>query len=340
MNLDSIITDTASSAAPISCGPAPTSGSSLAPSNGELVKRGSYLRAREWEAADAHPPRHLIRADVARHDARRELPFAGATAALRSGGCGCSIERGGLPGSVEGRPGRSEPGGSPDHGRGRSAGLRQVDGQLATDVARTAVDVARSADFITAIGTLDWALWRRNPHRVSREQLAAELEKLPGTLRRRFVERAIVFASPLGLVRRILAAPSCSSSGTSFRNNRSSSRTPRRVLRGLRLAAPPVISGFGKYLDRDEDGGDPAGRQAKSTKYARGRACCSRLRCRARDGGVRRSESGDARWRSATAAWSPAASRPAALPAADAAQPASLPIQEERSRCPSPRSAS
>lgn len=49
---------------------------------GELVKlrRGSYVRAAEWEAADERA-RHLLRARAARHDARQELPFAGATAA-------------------------------------------------------------------------------------------------------------------------------------------------------------------------------------------------------------------------------------------------------------------
>ncbi|MBN9140762.1 MAG: hypothetical protein J0H23_08040 [Micrococcales bacterium] len=165
---------------------------------GELVKlrRGAYIPAALWEAADERT-RHLWRAEAASHDARQELPFAGATAATIWGMWLHShpeevtfLDRwkGG---------GRSEPGVRRITAAAAGAGLRRIEGRLVTDVARTAIDVARAADFARAVGTLDWALWRRNPHRVSRERLAEELRKLPGTMRRRFVERAIVFASPL-----------------------------------------------------------------------------------------------------------------------------------------------
>lgn len=231
---------------------------------GELVKlrRGSYLRAREWEAADARA-RHLIRADVARHYARRELPFAGATAAAI---WGMWVHE--YPDEVvfldrwKGG-GRSEPGVRRITAAAASAGLRRVDGRLVTDVARTAVDVARSADFATAIGTLDWALWRRNPHRVSREQLAAELEKLPSTLRRRFVERAIVFASPLSdSYAESLARALIFELGYELPEQQAEFPHARGVYfvdfawRSRRVIAE--FDGFGKYLDPEMNGGDPA----------------------------------------------------------------------------------
>lgn len=165
---------------------------------GGLVKlrRGAYAISTAWEAAD-DATRHLIRADAAARDARRELPFAGATAAAIWG-----MWLHAHPDEVTFLDrwkggGRSEPGVRRITAAAATAATRRIGGRLVTDVARTAIDVARHADFVTAIGSLDWALWRKNPHRVTREELAAELEKLPPTLRRRFVERAIRVASPL-----------------------------------------------------------------------------------------------------------------------------------------------
>lgn len=231
---------------------------------GQLVKlrRGSYVRAHDWEAADTRE-RHLMRADAAQHDARQELPFAGATAAAIWG-----MWVRDYPDEVvfldrwKGG-GRSEPGVRRITAAAASAGVRRVDGRLVTDVARTAIDVARFADFTTAIGTLDWALWRRNPHRVTRDQLAVELEKLPSTLRRRFVERAITFASPLSdSYAESLARALMFEFGYDLPEQQAEFPHSRGVYfvdfawRARRVIAE--FDGFGKYLDPQMNGGDPA----------------------------------------------------------------------------------
>jgi len=231
---------------------------------GRLVKlrRGAYVLADVWEAAD-DAARHLLRAEVAGRDARHELPFAGATAATI---WGMWLHR--HPEEVTFLDqwkggGRSEPGVRRITAAAASAGVRRVDGHLVTDVARTAVDVARSSDFVTAVGSLDWSLWRRNPHRVSREELAAELAKLPTTLRRRFVERAIAFASPLSdsyaeaYARALMYVLGYELPVQQFEVPHAAGRyfvdfawPGRRVL--------AEVDGFGKYLDPSMNGGDPA----------------------------------------------------------------------------------
>jgi hypothetical protein len=231
---------------------------------GELVKlrRGAYALATRWEAADDRW-RHLLRAEAARHDARRELPFAGATAAAV-----WEMWQHSYPGDVvfldawKGG-GRSEPGVRRITAAAATAGIRRVDGHLVTDVARTAIDVARSASFSTAVGTLDWALWRRNPHRVSREQLAAELAKLPSTMRRRFVERAIMFASPLsdsyaeGFARALMfeLGYELPEQQVEFLHA-TGTYAVDFCWRSRRVIAE--IDGFAKYLDPSMNGGDPA----------------------------------------------------------------------------------
>ncbi|HTN58213.1 MAG TPA: type IV toxin-antitoxin system AbiEi family antitoxin domain-containing protein [Protaetiibacter sp.] len=231
---------------------------------GELVKlrRGAYVRSAEWEAADERW-RHLLRAEAVARDARRELPFAGATAAAVWG-----MWQHSYPDDVvfldrwKGG-GRSEPGVRRITAAASTARLRRVEGRLVTDVARTAIDVARSADFMTAVGTLDWTLWRRNPFRVTREQLAAELEKFPPTLRRRFVERAIMFASPLSdSYAESFARALMFELGYELPEQQVEFPHATGVYavdfawRRLRVIAE--IDGFGKYLDPSMNGGDPA----------------------------------------------------------------------------------
>ncbi len=231
---------------------------------GELVKlrRGAYVRAAVWEAAD-DTTRHLLRAEVASRAARQELPFAGATAAAIWG-----MWLHGYPDDVvfldrwKGG-GRSEPGVRRITAAAASATIQRVGGHLVTGVARTAIDVARSADFATAIGTLDWALWRRNPHRVTREELAAELATLPSTLRRRFVERAIVFASPLAdsyaesYARALMYVLGYELPELQWEvPHQTGVYLADFAWPGRRVIAE--IDGFGKYLDPAMNGGDPA----------------------------------------------------------------------------------
>jgi very-short-patch-repair endonuclease len=231
---------------------------------GDLVKlrRGAYALSTRWEAADERW-RHLLRAEAARHDARHELPFAGATAAAV-----WEMWQHSYPDDVvfldtwKGG-GRSEPGVRRITAASATARIRRVDGHIVTDVARTAIDVARSASFSTAVGTLDWALWRKNPHRVSREQLAAELAKLPPTMRRRFVERAIGFASSLsdsyaeGFARALMyeLGYELPEQQVEF-PHATGTYAVDFCWRNRRVIAE--IDGFVKYLDPSMNGGDPA----------------------------------------------------------------------------------
>jgi hypothetical protein len=233
-------------------------------SRGELVKlrRGAYVLSARWETADERW-RHLLRAEAAGRDARQELPFAGATAAAVWGMWQHSYPDDVVFLDTWKGGGRSEPGVRRITAAAATASIRRVDGHLVTDVARTAIDVARSADFATAVGTLDWTLWRRNPHRVTREQLAGELAKLPPTLRRRFVERAILFASPLSdsyaesFARALMfelgyELPEQQAEFT----HATGYYAVDFAWRIHRVIAE--FDGFGKYLDPSMNGGDPA----------------------------------------------------------------------------------
>lgn len=231
---------------------------------GELVKirRGTYVLAPVWEKAD-ELARHLLRAEAAGRDARRGLPFAGATAAAVWGMWLHSYPDEVVFLDAWKGGGRSEPGVRRITAAAGTALTRRVDGRLVTDVARTAIDVARHADFATSIGSLDWALWRRNPHRVSREALAAELAKLPSTLRRRFVERAIVFASPLSdSYAESYARALMFEFGYELPEQQLEIPHAKGVYivdfawRSRRIIAE--IDGFGKYLDPSMNKGDPA----------------------------------------------------------------------------------
>lgn len=233
---------------------------------GELVKlrRGAYVRAEVWEAAD-DVTRHLLRAEAARRDARQELPFAGATAAAVWGMWLHSYPEEVVFLDQWKGGGRSEPGVRRVTAAAASAKVQRVDGHLVTDVARTAVDVARSADFVRAVGSLDWALWRRNPHGVSREALAAELAKLPSTLRRRFVERAIRFASPLSdsyaesFARALIYMLGYELPVQQFEVRHATGSYFADFAWPARMVIAE-IDGFGKYFDPAMNGGDPAAR--------------------------------------------------------------------------------
>jgi hypothetical protein len=63
----------------------------------------------------------------------------------------------------------------------RTAEPMSVDGVPITSLARTALDVARRASFSDAMGSLDWALWRKNPRAITAEHLTAELVKFEQT---------------------------------------------------------------------------------------------------------------------------------------------------------------
>ena len=59
-----------------------------------------------------------------------------------------------------------------------ASGGRSRNGVVRHPVARTALDVALSLPFTEAVACVDWALWRRNEHRVTVERIRRELDLL------------------------------------------------------------------------------------------------------------------------------------------------------------------
>jgi hypothetical protein len=72
-----------------------------------------------------------------------------------------------------------------------------VDGIPVTSLARTALDVARRSTFVDAVGSVDWALWRKNRTAISAQDLYGELEQFTECRGWRRMQRVIEFASPL-----------------------------------------------------------------------------------------------------------------------------------------------
>ncbi|MCW4386015.1 type IV toxin-antitoxin system AbiEi family antitoxin domain-containing protein [Salinibacterium sp. SYSU T00001] len=146
---------------------------------GELVRlrRGAYCDVSEW-AAMSDRERHVLRMRAVAAAAEAPLVFCGPSAAALWG----------MP-SLDGFPREvhvlSEPasGGRSRNGvrrhplTGSVPPVEEREGLLVTSLARTAVDVVRLSSFAEAVGCLDWALWRRNPHRVTQEEVRRELER-------------------------------------------------------------------------------------------------------------------------------------------------------------------
>jgi len=171
---------------------------SRAVARGELVKirRGAYVRSEVWGRADP-AEQHLIRARAVAADSRFPIVLAGFSAA-----------------AVHGMPVFAFPDQvqllEPWKGGGRSvAGVRRiaaahptarvhtVDGFSVTDIARTALELTRQQPFARAIGSMDWALWKRNPDRISLETLQAELAKMTDQGGHRRAAQVVAFATEL-----------------------------------------------------------------------------------------------------------------------------------------------
>jgi hypothetical protein len=73
----------------------------------------------------------------------------------------------------------------------------EVNGIPVTTLDRTAIDIARRASFVDSIGSLDWALWRKNPRSVSTDALERELELFAATRGYVRVRKSVEFASSL-----------------------------------------------------------------------------------------------------------------------------------------------
>jgi hypothetical protein len=138
------------------------------------LRRGTYVTADRWASASPRE-RHLLRLRAVVVDARADVVAAGPTAAAVWG-----MPLAQYPESVTllepwKGGGRSEPGVRRTSRAALQARPVSHGGYTCTCLARTALDVARGLPFAQAVAVLDWALWRRNQHAVTRDDLAAEL---------------------------------------------------------------------------------------------------------------------------------------------------------------------
>ena len=166
---------------------------------GELVRirRGAYCDAREWDELSSRA-RYLLRMRAVAASSSRPIVFCGLSAA--------AIWRMPVPDdwpqqvhilAPSARGGRSRHG-VIRHPVAETVGqVVERDGLLITGIARTALDVALAAPFAQAVGSMDWALWRKNPVRVSKEDIRAELARLAPRYRRKHAEAVIDFATDL-----------------------------------------------------------------------------------------------------------------------------------------------
>ncbi len=166
---------------------------------GILVKlrRGAFVERSRWDQLEPRD-RHLLRIHAVAAVAREPVIVAGESAAAVWG----MPIAGDWPAEVtimqEWRGGgRSEPGVRRTAAGFTTARIDELDGLRVTSLSRTALDVARRASFPDAIASLDWALWRKNPRAVSKEELQDELRRLNPRARARHLERALEFSTSL-----------------------------------------------------------------------------------------------------------------------------------------------
>jgi hypothetical protein len=166
---------------------------------GELVRlrRGAFVPTSIWSDASARE-RHILRIRAVLAAAERPIVVCGESAAALWG----MPLAGDWPDVVsvldEWRGGgRAEPGVRRTAAGFRSAKIVELDGFRVTDLARTALDVARRTSFANAIGSVDWSLSRRNDRAVSAETLFDDALNFDARLGRRHLQRVVGFASPL-----------------------------------------------------------------------------------------------------------------------------------------------
>ncbi|MDQ1547349.1 MAG: hypothetical protein QOH69_2253 [Actinomycetota bacterium] len=166
---------------------------------GLLVKlrRGVYVPQEIWAATEPRA-QHVLRARAVLSSARRPIALAGLSAAAVWG-----IPIGGSwPTEVtvldewQGG-GRTEPGVRRTAAGFRTARIVELGGLRVTDLTRSAIDVARRTHFADAVGSVDWALWRKNGRRVSKQMLTDDIYNLDKSLGRRLLERVVAFSTDL-----------------------------------------------------------------------------------------------------------------------------------------------
>lgn len=167
--------------------------------NGRLVaiRRGAYVESRLWHGLSGRQ-RHLLRARAVIAATGRPIVLAGTSAAAAWG----MPIAGDWPAEVsvldEWRGGgRSDPGVRASAVGFATATIETVHGMTVTSLARTALDVARVHSFADAIGSVDWALWRKNPLAITVDELFDELARLRPRTGERHLRRVSGFATGL-----------------------------------------------------------------------------------------------------------------------------------------------
>jgi predicted transcriptional regulator of viral defense system len=165
----------------------------------ELVRlrRGAYCTHERWESWTDRD-RHFARVLAASRQSVERFVVAGVSAAAVWGMplrdpfphevTVLDVHRGG---------GRSEPGVRRVTVGADSARVATIDGLIVTDLARTALDVARTAPFRDAVGSVDWAMWRKNSRAVTRDDLRAELRRFSPRVGARHLRAVVEFATDL-----------------------------------------------------------------------------------------------------------------------------------------------
>jgi hypothetical protein len=166
---------------------------------GELVRlrRGIYVDRRRWDAADGRE-QHILRIRAVLAAAQRPAVLAGMSAAAL---WGFPIE-GDWPREVtildEWRGGgRSEPGVQRTAAGFATAHVVELQGFRVTNLARTALDVARRYPFAEAVGSVEWALSSRNVNAITPRDLSEELERLRPRTGLRHLEQVAGFGTSL-----------------------------------------------------------------------------------------------------------------------------------------------
>ncbi len=166
---------------------------------GELVRlrRGFYVGREHWDSTGARE-QHILRIRAAVAAARRPVVIAGVSAAAL---WGMPID-GDWPLEVtfldEWRGGgRSEPGVRRTAAGFTTARVVERQGLHVTDLARTALDVAKTYPLPEAVGSVDWALSQRNTSAVGLSDLSEELDRLHPRTGRRHLEQVLALATSL-----------------------------------------------------------------------------------------------------------------------------------------------
>ncbi len=165
----------------------------------ELVRlrRGAYCTRERWESWSDRD-QHLARVAAASRQAVEGFVVAGVSAAAVWG----MPVFGPFPHDVtvldrHHGGGRSEPGVRRVTVGAESARIVKIGELTVTDLARTALDVARKTPFRDAVASVDWALWRKNPQAVTHDELRAELRRLAPRIGGRHLETVVGFATDL-----------------------------------------------------------------------------------------------------------------------------------------------